>query len=107
MSETAIKVERLSKRYRIGLKDQMHDTFVGAMKSWLKAPLTSYKQLRKLTKFDDNPSKEQRAKSLTPCSLLHVYPACLVGGKHRTGVESLPREIRSIFHWGEGYSTGA
>ena len=54
MSDIAIKVENLSKRYRIGLKDEMLDTFFTAMKSWPKAPLTSFKQLQKLTKFDDN-----------------------------------------------------
>jgi len=50
----------------------MPDTFFGALKSWLKAPLTSFKQLQKLTKFDDckarrkeqgAKSKEQRARS--------------------------------------------
>ena len=53
MSDIAIKVENLSKRYRIGLKDEMPDTFVGEIKSWLKAPFASFKQLQKLTKFDD------------------------------------------------------
>ena len=65
MNDTVIKVENLSKRYRIGLKDEMPDTFVGEIKSWLKAPFTSFKQLQKLTKFDDLPrkihaNKEQR-----------------------------------------------
>ncbi len=54
MSDIAIKVENLSKRYRIGLKDEMPDTFFGAIKSWLKAPLTSFKQLQKLTKSEDS-----------------------------------------------------
>ena len=54
MSDIAIKVENLSKRYRIGLKEQMPDTFVGAMTSWLKAPLANYRQLRKLSHFSEN-----------------------------------------------------
>ena len=54
MSDIAIKVENLSKRYRIGLKDEMPDTFVGEIKSWLKAPFTSFKQLQKLTKFEES-----------------------------------------------------
>ena len=61
MSNIAIKVENLSKRYRIGLKDEMPNTFVGEMISWLKAPFTSFKRLQKLTKFDEHEAggKEQ------------------------------------------------
>ena len=35
MSDLAIKVENLSKRYRIGLKEELPDTIMGAMTSWL------------------------------------------------------------------------
>lgn len=54
MSDIAIRVENLSKRYRIGLKDEMPDTLMGAMKSWLKSPLANYHQLRRLSHFSDN-----------------------------------------------------
>lgn len=54
MSHIAIKVENLSKRYRIGLKDEMPDTFVGAVISWLKAPVANFRQLRKLSHFSEN-----------------------------------------------------
>lgn len=53
MTDTAIKVERLSKRYRIGLKEEMHDTFIGVLTSWVKSPLSNFKRLRKLSHFDD------------------------------------------------------
>ena len=53
MNDVAIKVERLSKRYRIGLKEEMHDTFVGALTSWVKSPLSNFKRLRKLSHFSD------------------------------------------------------
>ena len=39
MINTAIKVENLSKRYRIGLKEEDNDTFVGSVLSILKIPL--------------------------------------------------------------------
>ncbi len=55
MSNIAIKVERLSKRYRIGLKEQMHDTLFGAITSWIKSPISNFKRLRKLSHFDDQP----------------------------------------------------
>ena len=54
MSDIAIKVENLSKRYRIGLKEQMPDTFVGAITSWLTAPLANFQQVRKLSHFSEN-----------------------------------------------------
>jgi lipopolysaccharide transport system ATP-binding protein len=56
MPEIAIKVENLSKRYRIGLKEQFPDTFVGAMTSWLKTPFYNFRQLRQLSHFSDKGS---------------------------------------------------
>jgi len=53
MSDIAIKVENLSKRYRIGLKEEMHDTLFGAITSWIKSPISNLRELKKLTKFDD------------------------------------------------------
>ncbi len=54
MSDIAIKVQNLSKRYRIGLKEEMPDTLVGAMTAWLKSPIANFRQLRKLSHFSDN-----------------------------------------------------
>lgn len=54
MSNQAIVVDNLSKRYRIGLKENIHDSFAGAVISWVKAPLSNYKKLRSLSKFDEN-----------------------------------------------------
>jgi hypothetical protein len=53
MNDVAIQVENLSKRYRIGLKEGMPDTMVGALTDWLRAPLENFRQLRCLTTFDD------------------------------------------------------
>jgi ABC-type polysaccharide/polyol phosphate transport system ATPase subunit len=53
MSDTAIKVENLSKRYRIGLKEERAETLIGAMMAWLKAPLANFRQLRQLSHFSD------------------------------------------------------
>jgi lipopolysaccharide transport system ATP-binding protein len=51
MSIPIIKVENLSKRYRLGLKEQQADTLVGQVKNMLKAPYRNYKRLRELSKF--------------------------------------------------------
>lgn len=54
MTNTAICVENLSKRYRIGQKEALPETFIGAMSAWLKSPLTNFKQLRQVSHFSEN-----------------------------------------------------
>ncbi len=51
MPDVAISVQDLSKRYRIGLEEERHDTLLGAMSSWVKSPLSNFKSLRKLSSF--------------------------------------------------------
>lgn len=58
MSDLAIRVENISKRYRIGLKQELHDTFIGALTSWIKYPLTNFRQLRKLSNFCEDGESE-------------------------------------------------
>ena len=60
MSNTAIKVENISKRYRIGSKENLHDTFIGALTSWAKSPLANFKRIRKLSNFDDNAPSDNK-----------------------------------------------
>lgn len=52
-SDIAIRVDRLSKLYRIGANEQRHETLVGAVTSFLKSPLQNYRNLRKLSSFGD------------------------------------------------------
>lgn len=52
MSDKAIIVENLSKRYRIGLKEKMHETLGGAAAAWFKEPVANLKRLRGLTRFE-------------------------------------------------------
>tara|TARA_B100000315_G_scaffold249798_1_gene281571 strand:- start:6341 stop:7624 length:1284 start_codon:yes stop_codon:yes gene_type:complete len=54
MSDIPIKVNNLSKRYRIGLKEELHDTFIGSMLEWFKSPYSNYKKVRSLTTFSNN-----------------------------------------------------
>lgn len=53
MSDVAIRVENLSKAYRIGLKEQRHETLLGAMASFVRSPFDNYRNLRKLSHFSD------------------------------------------------------
>jgi len=63
MSDLAIRVERLSKLYRIGASEQRHETLAGAVTSFLKSPLQNYRNLRKLSQFDDVAFNQQQCAS--------------------------------------------
>ena len=56
MSHPVISVENLSKAYRIGLKEEIPDTVVGAFAGWLKAPLRNWRRLKSLNTFDEPPA---------------------------------------------------
>ncbi|HVY70241.1 MAG TPA: ABC transporter ATP-binding protein, partial [Verrucomicrobiae bacterium] len=51
-NDIAISVEGLSKAYRIGLKDQQHETFLSAVAAWVKSPFTNFREVRNLSRFD-------------------------------------------------------
>ena len=53
-NDIAIRVENLGKRYRIGLKEEMHDTFGGAIADLVRRPLKNLRRLRSLTRFQDD-----------------------------------------------------
>lgn len=48
MSSTAIEVKGVSKLYRIGMKEQEHDSLAGAFIHALKSPFSSFSKLKKL-----------------------------------------------------------
>lgn len=56
MSNPIIKVNNLSKRYRIGAKEQGYKTFREAIVEGISAPIRNLAKLRRLTEFKDNPS---------------------------------------------------
>ncbi len=49
----AVKVEKISKCYRIGLKEDMHETFAKSILYFMRSPLQNYRKYRSLYKFDD------------------------------------------------------
>ncbi|MCF1750315.1 ABC transporter ATP-binding protein [Mariniradius sediminis] len=53
MSKTIIKVENLSKRYRIGLKEEKAQTFAEQLVRTLKYPIQNFRQIRNLGKFGE------------------------------------------------------
>jgi lipopolysaccharide transport system ATP-binding protein len=63
--DIAIKVENLSKIYRIGLKEEIHDSFLGALTDFLKSPFKKYRTYRSLYNFDDlSPDSDPGAQAI-------------------------------------------
>jgi lipopolysaccharide transport system ATP-binding protein len=52
MPNTAIKVENLSKRYRIGFEKQARDTLAEVISDWISQPIRNFRRLRNLTQFE-------------------------------------------------------
>lgn len=61
MKDLAIRVENLSKRYRIGLREELNDTFAGALVQCISRPIHNLRNLRRLSRFDEN---EQRGNDI-------------------------------------------
>ena len=54
MPKPIIEVRHLSKRYRIGSRDQGYKTFREAVIDGVTAPFRNFARLRRLTHFADN-----------------------------------------------------
>ena len=52
-TNTAIEVENISKVYRIGTKEEMHDNFARAAFDFITNPIKNYRKYRSLYVFDD------------------------------------------------------
>ena len=57
MSKNAIRVENLSKRYRIGFEKQARDTLAEVVSDWISKPIRNYRRLRSLTQFEEKPQE--------------------------------------------------
>jgi len=53
MSNSVIKVQNLSKRYRLGLKEKQADTLVGQISQIIRSPWENLKRLRELNRFGE------------------------------------------------------
>lgn len=51
--DTAITVENLAKCYRIGSKEELHDSFARTIIEFIKSPWKNYRKYRSLYKFED------------------------------------------------------
>ena len=55
---TALAVDHLSKRYRLGARQKQHDTLGGAALDLVRQPLTNLRRLRSLTTFTQDSDEE-------------------------------------------------
>ena len=69
-NDVAVKVEHLSKRYRIGLKEEMHDSIGSAVLNFFKSPLKNYRKYRSLYRFDDMDPNSQFDSAVNSDSIL-------------------------------------
>jgi lipopolysaccharide transport system ATP-binding protein len=59
MTEVVISVEKLSKLYRLGFKEERPDTLIGSIFSCLKAPIKNLRRLRNLTRLNSNENTDE------------------------------------------------
>jgi lipopolysaccharide transport system ATP-binding protein len=69
-SNIAIKVENLSKLYRIGMKDELNDSFARTIFDFFKSPLSNYRKYRSLYKFDDLSCNHQTDSNAMPSDII-------------------------------------
>ncbi|MDH3380658.1 MAG: ATP-binding cassette domain-containing protein, partial [Gammaproteobacteria bacterium] len=52
-NEIVIRVEGLSKIYRLGIKEQVSDSLIEAAVGFVRSPIKNYRKYRSLYRFDD------------------------------------------------------
>lgn len=58
MSDLAIKVRGIAKRYRLGLAELQHDTLGAKLMHMMKAPVRNFRYLRSLSRFDQDTAED-------------------------------------------------
>jgi lipopolysaccharide transport system ATP-binding protein len=61
MSNVVIQAEGISKIYRIGLEEEMHDSLVSAVLDFVRRPISNFRRLRRLAAFGENAGESRDA----------------------------------------------
>jgi lipopolysaccharide transport system ATP-binding protein len=65
-----LQVENISKCYRIGLKETLHDNFSSLILDFIKSPLKNYRKYRSLYKFDDISKEKNQSSDSMPSDII-------------------------------------
>lgn len=68
--DLAVTADGLSKVYRIGLRDQVRDTFARAAIDFIRRPFQNYRKYRSLYHFEDVAAGESNAATATPADII-------------------------------------
>jgi lipopolysaccharide transport system ATP-binding protein len=92
-----MRINNLSKAYRIGLSEQRHDTLGAVMGAWLKSPFQNFKRLRNLSRITGKTQEADIYWSLKDVSF-EVKKGVVLGiiGKNGAGKSTLLKILSQI-----------